>query len=107
MDLDLIHIIYQSNRIKPTEKSIGLGIEIVDQDNDFYHSAFASALDFRRYWKDFNIHLNYKKRFKHFNISSNLVYIRSLNYQWELDDYAQPYYHPGRDVNNFSFLVLN
>ena len=46
-------------------------------------------------------HLNYKKSFKHFNLSTNLVYIRSLNYQWELDDFATPYYHPGRDVDNF------
>ena len=31
----------------------------------------------------------------------NLVYTRSLNYQWELEDFAEPYYHAGRDVNNF------
>ena len=30
-----------------------------------------------------------------------MVYSRSLNYQWELEDYAEPYYHPGNDVNNF------
>ena len=29
-----------------------------------------------------------------------LVYSRSLNYQWELDDYTDPYYHAGTDVNN-------
>ena len=51
--------------------------------------------------EDINLHLKYNKNFKHFNLSSNLVYIRSLNYQWELDDYATPYYHPGRDVDNF------
>ena len=70
-------------------------------NNDFYHVAFASARDFRRYWKDINFHLNYNKKFKDFQLSSNLIYIRSLNYQWELDDFAEPYYHPGRDVNNF------
>jgi hypothetical protein len=80
---------------------LGIGFEIIDNDNDFYHLAFASARDFRRYWKDINFHLNYRKKFKDFQLSSNLVYIRSLNYQWELDDFAEPYYHPGRDVNNF------
>ena len=88
------------NRIR-NEELIGIGLEIVDNDNDFYHEAFTSAEDFRRYWKDINLHLKYNKSFKQFNLSTNLVYIRSLNYQWELDDYATPYYHPGRDVDNF------
>ena len=88
------------NRIR-NEELIGIGLEIVDNDNDFYHEAFISAEDFRRYWKDINLHLKYNKSFKQFNLSTNLVYIRSLNYQWELDDYATPYYHPGRDVDNF------
>ena len=94
------------SKIKKNEK-IGLGFEIIDQDNDFYHVAFANEngewSDYRRYWKDINLHINFNKSFKHFNLSSNLVYIRSLNYQWELDDFAEPYYHPGRDVNNFHF----
>ena len=91
---------FSLNRIRDKEL-IGIGLEIVDNDNDFYHEAFASARDYRRYWKDINLHLKYNKSFKYFNLSSNLVYIRSLNYQWELDDFASPYYHPGRDVNNF------
>ena len=91
---------FSLNRIRNKEL-IGIGLEIVDNDNDFYHEAFASSRDFRRYWKDINLHLKYNKSFKHFNLSSNLVYIRSLNYQWELDDNITPYYHPGRDVDNF------
>ena len=91
---------FSINRLRDKEL-IGIGFEIVDNDNDFYHEAFASAKDFRRYWKDVNLHIKYNKKFKSFNLSSNLVYIRSLNYQWELDDYALPYYHNGRDVNNF------
>ena len=79
---------------------VGIGLEIIDHDNDFYHEAFESAGDFRRYWKDFNFHLNFNKSYKDFNLSTNLVYVRSLNYQWELDDYTTPYYHAGRDVNN-------
>lgn len=92
------------SKIKKDE-SFGFGFEIIDNDNDFYHSAFSSAQDYRRYWKDFNFHILFRKGFKNFNLSSNFVYIRSLNYQWELDDYAKPYYHPGRDVDNFHFSV--
>ncbi len=88
------------NKIKGDNK-IGVGIEIIDNDNDFYYDAFASAVDYRRYWKDINFHINFNKSFRNFNFSSNLVYIRSLNYQWELEDLAEPWYHPGRDVNNF------
>ena len=91
---------FSFSRIK-NEELIGLGLEIIDNDNDFYYEAFASAGDHRRYWKDVNFHLKYNKSFKHFNLSSSLVYIRSLNYQWELDDFVTPYYHPGRDVDNF------
>ena len=80
---------------------IGFGIEVIENDNDFYHNAFSSAKDYRRYWKDFNIHLQFHKKFKLFNLASNLVYIRSLNYQWELNDLVEPYYHSGNDTNNF------
>jgi hypothetical protein len=92
------------NRVRKKEK-IGLALEIVDQDNDFYHQAFSSALDFRRYWKDFNIHFNFSKKFNKFWLSSNLMYTRSLNYQWDLNDFATPYYHPGNDVNNFHTTI--
>jgi hypothetical protein len=88
------------NRIKDKEK-LGIALEIIDQDNDFYHAAFASASDPRRYWKDFNLHLNFSKKYKNLWLSSNLMYSRSLNYQWDLDDTATEYYHPGNDVNNF------
>ena len=84
---------------------LGFAFELIDHDNDFYHVAFASKNnergDFRRYWKDINIHLNFNKKFKSFSFSSSFVFVRSLNYQWELDDTATPYYHPGNDVNNF------
>lgn len=87
------------SRINKNEK-IGFAVELIDVDNDFYHEAFASARDYRRYWKDISLHFNFNKEFDHFILSSNIAFIRSLNYQWELDDYSTPYYHPGRDVNN-------
>jgi hypothetical protein len=92
------------NRIKKEEK-IGIALEIIDQDNDFYHEAFSSAQDPRRYWKDFNLHINFSKKYKNLWLSSNLMYSRSLNYQWDLDDTATTYYHPGNDVNNFHATI--
>jgi hypothetical protein len=96
------------NRIRDKEK-LGIAIEIIDQDNDFYHEAFSNNTgfggDYRRYWKDYNLHVNFSKKFKNFWLSSNLMYSRSLNYQWDLEDYAKPYYHPGNDVNNFHMTL--
>ena len=83
-------------------KKIGLALEIIDQDNDFYYLAFDESSDFRRYWKDFNFHFYYQNKFPKFWGSLNLMYSRSLNYQWELiHNEILPYYQPGRDVNNF------
>ena len=92
------------NRIRDKEK-LGIAFEIIDQDNDFYHEAFASARDPRRYWKDFNLHLKFSKKYKQFWLSSNIMYSRSLNYQWDLEDTATPYHHPGNDVNNFHATI--
>ena len=92
------------SRIRDKEK-IGIALEIIDQDNDFYYRAFESAKDYRRYWKDFNLHLNFSKKYKNLWLSSNLMYSRSLNYQWDLEDTATPYYHPGNDVNNFHMTL--
>ena len=83
------------------QELISLGFEIIENDNDFYYAAFQDSGDFRRYWKDFNLHLNLTKKFKRFWISSNLVFIRSLNYQWELTEKGNDYYQPGRDVSSF------
>ena len=85
-----------------------IGFEIVDNDNDFFYYAFESAKDFRRYWKDLNFNIGFEKKFKNIWFSTKLLYQRSLNYQWQLDDNIEPYYHPGKDVNNFhaNFKIL-
>ena len=86
-------------------QNIGFGFEIIDQDNDFFYEAFSSSKDFRRYWKDFNLHLKFERKFNNFLISSRAVFIRSLNYQWELIEIDQPYYQPGTDRNNSHILL--
>ena len=94
---------------KINEKNIvGFAFEIIDQDNDFLFHAFDSANDYRRYWKDFNFHINLEKDLNKLNFSGNLIYSRSLNYQWQLDDSIKPYYHAGEDVSNFhiTFKIL-
>jgi len=96
---------FSLKKLSKNSSLVGLAFEIIDQDNDFYYEAFDSANDYRRYWKDFNLHFNYQRDFNKFLINSNLIYSRSLNYQWELDDTLQPYYHAGKDVNNFHITL--
>ena len=91
--------LYLTKLIK--KKITCIAFEFIEQDNDFFISAFNEANDFRRYWKDLNFHLSVQKRVKNFWGRINLVYSRSLNYQWELEDFTDPYYHAGTDVNNF------
>ena len=85
-------------------QNFGLFFEIIDNDNDFLYTAFAEAYDYRRYWKDYNLHFTFNKRFKSFWLQYNMVYSRSLNYQWGLDDSNEgegyEWYIPGIDVNN-------
>ena len=64
-----------------------------------------AARDSRRYWKILISILIFSKKYKNLWLSSNLLYSRSLNYQWDLDDTATEYYHPGNDVNNFHMTL--
>jgi hypothetical protein len=80
-----------------------IAFEVIEQDNDFLIDAFDSGNnygDFRRYWKDLNVHFSVQKKVKNFWGRINIMYSRSLNYQWELEDYTDPYYAVGTDVNN-------
>lgn len=91
-------------RIKKNE-ILGVGFEVIDNDNDFYYEAFASSGDYRRQWKDFNLHLTFEKKLNKIWLSTSFILNRSLNYQWELDDNIQPYYHAGNDKNNFHSTI--
>tara|TARA_Y100000991_G_C21937700_1_gene333759 strand:- start:563 stop:1294 length:732 start_codon:yes stop_codon:yes gene_type:complete len=80
---------------------ITLGFEIIHHDNDFYYMAFENSRDFRRYWKDYNFNLKYQSKIKNLWLSADAIYIRSLNYQWALEEIPTKYYIPGIDKNNF------
>lgn len=85
-------------------KKIGVTMEVLDRDNDFYHLAFESSSDFRRYWKDYNFQITYNNKINSFYLNCKLIYQNSLNYQWELTENSSSYYQKGNDVAN---LFLN
>ena len=84
----------------------GLGLEIIEHDNDFYHYSFSDSRDFRRYWKDFNFKIYYMREFKNFKFNIISCFTRSLNHNWDLDRSVEPWYHAGYDKNNLH-LTLN
>tara|TARA_X000000950_G_C13884412_1_gene648281 strand:- start:506 stop:2182 length:1677 start_codon:yes stop_codon:yes gene_type:complete len=91
---------YVSLKTLNNNNNISIGIEMIDQDNDFYYKAFDDANDFRRYWKDFNFNFGYTFFKKNLFFNGNIVYSRSLNYQWQLEENSSTYYQPGEDKNN-------
>ena len=95
------HMLVHPKVISILNEILGVGFEVIDNDNDFYYEAFASSGDYRRQWKDFNLHLTFEKKLNKIWLSTSFILNRSLNYQWELDDNIQPYYHAGNDKNNF------
>ena len=92
---------FSISKIKKTKK-IEFAIEIIDVNNDWAIYAFEDSKDYRRYWKDFNFSFIYQNKFKNFWTSFSLIYGRSLNYQWELEQQGDEYYQNGKDVNNFN-----
>ena len=92
------------SRIRKKEK-IGLAFEIIDQDKDFYNRTFSTVYGNEKEWRDFNFHINYSKKFNTFWISSNLMYSRSLNYQWDLGHHTTNYNHTGNPTENFHATI--
>ncbi len=91
---------FSFNKIVKNFTQYEVAFEIIENDNDFYYEAFTSAEDYRRYWKDISLHLNFSNKFKKLWLSTQLVYTRLLNYKWELQESATSYYVPGVDKNN-------
>lgn len=70
-------------------RQAGVLLERVVHNNDFYYSAFASTGEYWRHWVDFSIQLNKSWRQDHFLYDARLVWVNSINYQWERDNDAK------------------
>jgi len=82
-----------------------IGLEIISVNNDWFIKSFESAKDYRRYWKEIYVHLDFYKKIKRFRILSQLSLGRILNYQWEIEDFGDEYYKPGKDITNFNMKI--
>ena len=80
---------------------IGLQLERLVNNNDFYYYAFEKPKDFRRHWVDLGAGINISFRYKQFLVGGGGQYIRTLNYWWELNRLpTEGYFVNGRDVTN-------
>lgn len=70
------------SRIKGVEK-LGLLVERVIHNNDFYYAAFSPARDYWRHWVDLSVSANKVWRHKRFIYDARLSWIKSVNYQWQ------------------------
>ena len=87
-------------------KRVGLLVERIVRNNDFYYNAFEESKDFRRHWTDLSTTASADWPYKRFLLSARMSVIRSLNYQWWYIDYLPQisptnYFKNGYDVLNF------
>jgi hypothetical protein len=62
---------------------LGLTLERVVHNNDFYYEAFGPARDFLSHWVDLSANLNKIWQVNNILIDANITYIKSINYQWQ------------------------
>ena len=80
----------------------GFTFERWTHDNDFHYFAFERIQDFRRFWIDYTLGLDFDLPYKNFMFTGEFRFTRSLNYQWELynSPAGGPYFVNGEDETN-------
>ncbi|WP_256003236.1 capsule assembly Wzi family protein [Pedobacter deserti] len=83
-------------------KKIGLQFERIVNNNDLFYRAFTEEKNYRRHWVDFSLTGKLDWDFKHLVLSSQLCYVRSLNYQYRFLESPDFFWDwPKQDANNF------
>jgi hypothetical protein len=87
-------------------KKIGVQLERTVNNNDLFYRAFRTNPDVRRHWVDLGITGKLNWDYKRFIVNSQIAYIRSLNYQWALEDPTDSFWDWNKqDVNNFHLKI--
>jgi hypothetical protein len=79
---------------------LGVMLEHIIWNNDFYYNAFTSVGDYARHWTDISTTLHGDWKYKNFLFSSEIGLIRSLNYEWWIMPNSA-YFTNGYDFLNF------
>lgn len=80
-------------------KKVGVMLERIVRNNDFYYNIFSTVGDFEKHWIDLSTTVHADWNYKKFLFSSKLGLIRSLNYDWYTIPYST-YFTNGYDFMN-------
>ena len=80
---------------------VGLQIERIANNNDFYYKRFEDIKDWRVKYLDIVPSLVADWRFGNVLVSSKFQYVNSLNYKWFIVNIPDQYWVPGNDKKNF------
>ncbi|AWW30529.1 hypothetical protein DN752_10545 [Echinicola strongylocentroti] len=82
-------------------KKIGVTMERIVYNNDFYYERFEIIKDWRRKYIDLVPSLIANWRFNDILLSGKLQYVNTLNYKWYLENDPNKYFTAGWDRTNF------
>jgi hypothetical protein len=78
-------------------KKVGIRLERLNRHQDIYQKRFLDPSEQGR-WVDLSARLLADWQFDNLIISSNINFVNSLNYQWQLDPYSTPEYPRGENL---------
>ena len=87
-------------------KTLGVQVERVVHNQDYYYYTYTNSQDFRRHWVDLGYAAVGSWDFNHLLINARVPAVKSLNYQWFLfQQPGEPYWIKGRDKFNIHAKV--
>jgi len=88
-------------------KRIGIIVDRLVHNNDFFYDAAAPVSDLRRHWVDLALGSKFSWDFHRLILNTQLTYIKSFNYQWGFKYVDKIFYWdlPKQDKNNVQMKV--
>ena len=82
-------------------KKIGIELERIEYNNDFYYYRYEEVKDFRNKYVDLVFSLAPEWKFGNLLVSGKFQYVNTLNYKWYLENKPEKWFIPGYDRTNF------
>lgn len=82
-------------------KKIGLELERIEYNNDFYYFRYEEVKDFRNKYVDLVFSLAPEWKFGNVLLAGKFQYVNTLNYKWYLENKPEKWFIPGYDRTNF------
>jgi hypothetical protein len=82
-------------------KKIGLQLERIEYNSDYYYFRYEGSKDIRNKYVDLVFTLVPEWKFGDFLLSGKFQYVSTLNYKWYLENDPNTYFVPGYDRKNF------